>query len=375
MLPVSSISIAANELRTLLSEQIADVDEGSISISHPKEMKADKSVQGLNLFFYRVEFGAHPADVSTENPFYVRLHCLITALGSDVVIPGPGGGNTITGGENDLRLIGEVMRVLHEHPLVPLHNSNQSQPLRLEVVFLPLSLDDLNHVWSTQGETAYRISIAYEFFLVPVPLATPVKKGPKIGSIGVQVQPDLSETPLPSGGFGVRSDSPEVPYVAINTDRRDWSPHLCFLVNDVELHYVLSLPDSAAMDNLSIMLAGAEGAEIQLVWEPWEWDFAVSEGGWGSAVADTITPLAIIPVDNDPALPLSSHVIDPKNIDLRLKQTVSLPFAVPPTENQRRQGVLYAIREWQRPRPQAEPETIILRSNPLLVSIYHEEEA
>ena len=370
MLPVSSISIAANELRTLLSQQIADVDEANISISHPKEMKANNSVQGLNLFFYRVEFGAFPSDATPDNPFYVRLHCLITALGSDEQIPGPGGGNTITGGENDLRLIGEVMRVLHENPLVPLNDSDQ--PLRLEVVYLPLSLDDLNHVWSTQGETAYRLSVAYEFFLVPIPLSSPVKKGPRVGAIGIRVQPDLTHKPMPSEGFGLATNSPQVPYVAINTDHSNWSPHICFIDDDSELYYVLSLPDTTT-DNLHILLAGEQGSEIQLVWEPWQWDFSLNVGGWGHSVADATTPVASIPVVTDPDNPLFSHVIDPNAVDLRLNQTVSLPFSGAPTENQRRQGVLYAVRHWLRPRPQAEPELVSLRSNPLLVSLYREE--
>jgi hypothetical protein len=375
MLPVSSFSIAATQLRQLLADEITDLDARNIHISHPKDVNVNNTVQALNLFFYRVEYGGYPSDVSSHDPFYVRLHCLVTALGSDETTGGGGGGGggptTVTAGENDLRLIGEVMRVLHENSSIPLADENQ--PLMLQAVYLPLSLDDLNHVWSTQADTAYRLSIAYEFALVPVPLTSATRSSPLVGAVGIDTQANLSQPQLPQDGFNVSASSPEVPRVVINTQRANWTPHICFLQDSQTLRYVLRIPDTQSTTDCEVLVAGAEGATVQLVWESWHWDYDSNSGGWSPEEPDSSTPEAQIPSDDDPSNPLLANIIDPQAIDTRLQHSVTLPFTAPPAEDERRQALLYAVRQWERVRPQADVEVITVRSNPLLVSIYHEE--
>ena len=91
------------------------------------------------------------------------------------------GNGATSAGENDLRLIGEVMRVLHEQPVVSLDGGTASKVASLEIVPHPLNLDNLNHIWSTQGDTAYRLSVAYEMALAPIPLAREAESSPKAG--------------------------------------------------------------------------------------------------------------------------------------------------------------------------------------------------
>ena len=112
MVAISSLSVAANELRTLLQTEIVDVDVEQIKIGHPKETFGDmkKDMNHLNLFFYNVQYDGYPVDGLSTDPFYVRLYCLITAVGAKK--------SNLSAGENDLRLIGEVMRVLHEQPVI-----------------------------------------------------------------------------------------------------------------------------------------------------------------------------------------------------------------------------------------------------------------
>ena len=103
MLPVSAMSDAANKLRNLLLDRIDDLDDVKrIRIGHPKDtledMEKDKDKNHLNLFFYNVSYDGYPADGLSEDPFYVRLHCLITAVGAKKSSP--------SAGENDLRLNG-----------------------------------------------------------------------------------------------------------------------------------------------------------------------------------------------------------------------------------------------------------------------------
>lgn len=373
MIPVSSFSVAARHLRQTLADNITDVDVNHIYITNPKDLDADKSQQSLNLFFYRVEYSGYPADGKLDDPFYARMHCLITALGVDETIGRGPDKDTISAGENDLRLISEVMRVLHQNPIINL--SDMGHPLHLQAVFLPLSLDNLNHLWVTQGETdnAYRISVAYEFALAPIPLTIPTLTHPRVGGIGFDVNANIRQPLLPDGGFKPSIASPEVPRVVVNTTQTDWTPQICFLVGNQTLHYVLRLPETTGVNEFDILIAGAEGSSVKLIWEPWEWNYENNKGGWSEEVADTITPAATIPMDDDPSNPLVTNVIDPSAIETRLRQNVRFPFTDPPADGVRRQAMLYAVREVLRPRPQSAPQKIVLRSNPLLVSLYPEE--
>ena len=121
MVEVSSLSVAANELRKLLQKEINDLPISQIKIGHPKdtfEGIVDDSVN-LNLFFYNVQYDGYPSDGLSENPFYVRVYCLITAVSGKSSKPSPG--------ENDLRLVGEVMRVLHEKPMISVNDGNNNE--------------------------------------------------------------------------------------------------------------------------------------------------------------------------------------------------------------------------------------------------------
>jgi hypothetical protein len=155
MLPVSAMSDAANKLRNLLQKEIDDLLVGQIKIGHPKDTfdgLAEDGLNYLNLFFYNVQYDGFPSDGLSEDPFYVRLYCLITAVSGKTSKPSPG--------ENDLRLVGEVMRVLHEQPVISVDDGNNSEIAQLQIVPHTLNLDNLNHIWSTQGDTPYRLSVA-----------------------------------------------------------------------------------------------------------------------------------------------------------------------------------------------------------------------
>lgn len=344
MLPVSALSDAANKLRSLLLAQIDDLDDAKrIKIGHPKdtfeEIEKVKDKNQLNLFFYNVGYDGTPADGSSEDPFYVRLHCLITAVGAKNGSP--------SAGENDLRLIGEVMRVLHQHPVISVDDLAQEEIAQLQVVPHPLNLDNLNHIWSTQGDTAYRLSVAYEMALAPVPLAKAVEKSPRIAEIGVRVEPDMDPEPLPANGFGIEISTTIIPKVTVNTRRSDWSPRICFVDETKEcLTYTLLVPTSqlpaAGSLSLKVLVAGKPSDQIELVWESWN-----PSTGWQKADASQTETL-----DTDS--------IDPEAYDPTLAVDIDLPI------QDKGQATLYAERAWQRP----DGSTVTLRSNPLLVTVY-----
>jgi hypothetical protein len=271
MVAISSLSVAANELRTLLQQEIAGLDVDQIRIGHPKDtfddMKKDKN--HLNLFFYNVQYDGYPSDGLSEDPFYVRLYCLITAVGAKKGSPSPG--------ENDLRLVGEVMRVLHEHSVISVDGGNNGEIAQLQIVPHPLNLDNLNHIWSTQGDTAYRLSVAYEMALPPIPLAEAVERSSLVGEIGTRVQGDMDREPLPAGGFGITASGPIVPGIKVDASRSNWTPHVCFVyLNACTYTLAFKKGSQALMDFLPrIWVAADANARIDLVWEKWQ-----SDSGW-----------------------------------------------------------------------------------------------
>lgn len=347
MLPVSAISDAATRLRTLLIGNIDDLaDLNQVKIGHPKETLATmvSDLNSVNLFFYRVGYDGYPADGTSDNPFYVRLYCLVTAVGATPTDSGP------STGENDLRLIGEIMRVLHEHPLVMVENKDGDSVAELQVVPHSLDLDSLNHIWSTQGDVAYRLSVAYEMSLAPVPLAEPVEHAPRVGAIGVEAWPHTRYVPLPPDGFGIEASPRQVSRVEIDTVPPGWQPHVCFADTAEEvLSYHLVVPKSALPAGtalpLKVALAGKSGDDVQLVWETWN-----SSDGW-------------VREDSTQDETFGGDTIDPNSFFDPLKPAMLADVELPIDDVG--QALFYAERQWTA----GDGSTRSVRSNPILVSV------
>jgi len=345
MVVVSSLSVAANELRALLQKEIGndDLPIGQIKIGHPKDMFADIEENNiyLNLFVYNVQYDGYPSDGLSEDPFYVRLYCLITAVSGKNINPSPG--------ENDLRLIGEVMRILHEHPIISVDVGDNGEIAQLQIVPHTLNLDNLNHIWSTQGDTAYRLSVAYEMALAPIPLTEAVERSSRVGEIGTRVRSNMDRELLPDDGFGIQTSTPVVPRVTVDVRKPDWSPHICFFDEaNSNLAYTLLVPKSQlpapGLLPLKVLVAGSPTTQVELVWESWK-----SSTGWkksGSSQNESI----------------NTETIDPENFDSGLAADIDLPI------QDNGQATLYAERAWERP----DGSTVTLRSNPLLVTVYKE---
>lgn len=389
MVAATSFSVVAKKLRHELAMGIVDLEESSISISHPKDAKPLTSHNSLNLFFYRIEDEEFPVDGLSKNPVFVGLNCLITAYGideKDTEEGGAGGGQgggqgagavaeaeevdiKISSGENDLRIIGEVMRVLHENPILKVTENDQS--MHLQSIRLPLSLDDINHIWSTQADTAYRLSVAYQFSLIPLPFRKVEQKSPLVTGVGANIYSHLHPPVLPATGFSVHISRPIVNRTVIDTKSDDWAPHICFINNENELSYILEIDDKELNLERNVLIAGKSGTELQFYWELWEWNLLENKGGWKPPVPDAQSTSITIPVDDGILQTLHPNVIDPDNIDTRLKFKVVIPVELPPVDDVRLQASLYVIRKQTRYRPQADPYFINIRSNLLAVTIVH----
>jgi hypothetical protein len=348
MLPVSAMSDAANKLRNVLLDQIDDLDDVKrIRIGHPNDTIGgmDAGLNNLNLFFYNVSYDGYPADGLSADPFYVRLYCLITAVGAKTDSLSP------SAGENDLRLIGEVMRVLHQQPVLSVDGGNGVEVAELQVVPHSLDLDNLNHIWSTQGDTAYRLSVAYEMSLAPVPLSEAVERSALVGETGTGVRADMDRELLPDGGFGIDTTAPVVPGIAVDVNKPDWSPHICFVDEaKSELAYSVlklksELPASGFLQ-LKVFVAGKISGQVDLVWDTWS-----ATTGWVRTGASQTGTIAADRVDPD-------QFFNP--LDPTLALAIDLPI------QDKGQATLYAERSWQRP----DGSTVTLRSNPLLVTVY-----
>ena len=167
---VSGISVAARAFRELLVDKLSldSADPVKISIGPPAEaFPEDKpsTTEDLNLFFFHVESGGYPPDDSPREPQFLRVYCLITSLAQSSTT----GSDLYSAGEGDLRLIGNVMRHLHENPVLRVPETGPIA--ELQIVLSSFSAEDMGHVWASQRETSSRLSVVYELALVPVPMA------------------------------------------------------------------------------------------------------------------------------------------------------------------------------------------------------------
>ncbi len=353
MLPASSLSSAAHGLRNLFLDNIADISAlDNIRIGHPadnvKEL-VDLDDHCLNLFFYDVAYDGYPADGSSDNPFFVRLHCLITAVSfqtTEPESPGSSSERDVSKGENELRLIGEVMRILHQQPLLSISDPAGQPVAMLQVVPNALNLDNLNHIWSTQNDISYRLSVAYEMALAPVPYSLAVDPVPLVGDSRMVVWGAMSRAPG-SEREGEISLKPQVEYLQVDTSVDSWIPHICAVQtlpdSSKQLHYVFRLEGdlNAAVD---ILIAGKSGGTVKLLWNVWLKKTDNSIVAWKEAIADTKTPLD--KVINAATTGFDPATVDPANIHNQSLFQVLLPDDVKAVNTKTWQAVLYAVQEW-----------------------------
>ena len=170
-----SLPLVALEIRSKLVNATG-LDASQVIIGPPheaarqQEKAPDKDY--LCVFFYNTGYSGFPADAASNDPLYMSAFCLITALG------GRPSSGTPTPGESELNLIGAVLEYFHRNPVLKMERDGVK--LHIQIVPAQLSLDDINHLWATQNNTPSRLSIAYEFVWLPVPLAVRTEDDGKI---------------------------------------------------------------------------------------------------------------------------------------------------------------------------------------------------
>lgn len=317
-IPPSSLSRVCRSVADFLSAQVeANLHSVRVLIGGPAEAaKEAETEHRLNLFFYLIEpFGFGPDPAAGES-WLVRLHCLITPFS---VAESP-----VSAGENDLRLLGEVLRAFHESPVLPLLDVD-GRKVRLQAVLNPLTLDQINHLWATQGDVGYRLSLAYELTLVPILPRTPAVEGPLVSGVSLEVRGELD-----------------------HGSQADWAPRICLVVDGTcqeSLRLAVGSPELAAFEP-RVWIAGEPGSPVILRWEAWE-----REDGW-RAFPETVPAQA------------TSTRIDPEAATTAATTSAPLPWKDRPG-----QLMLYAVRSATRP---SDGLAMEVRSNPVLLSLFEE---
>jgi hypothetical protein len=272
----------------------------------------------------------------------MRLYCLITAFGAK--------DEAQNAGENELKLLGEVMRIFHETPVLAVVGVNGEQ-VRLQVVFIPISDEQINQIWSTQGETTYRPSILYEMALAPI-MPSDLRVEPSlVAAIGQQAYSSIEQR---HAAFTRSAKYPRVPLTVVNTQNLQWAPQICWIYQN-SCQYTLSL-DAGDPEFIEftpqVWLVGDTDESVQLVWNVWD------SKGWRPA---SVAPIEAVPFN---------ECIDPDNIPATIQGTfpieLTLPFT-PPPETNAGQLLLYAIRTYTSVEDQPPIE---IRSNPILINMY-----
>lgn len=237
-IPIPSI---LSEIARHLSERVntdvsgrPQVRIGPPADADPGDANTDPIV---NLFIYRVEPSGFYPDATSNDPFHIRLFLLVTAYSSTTTIPGDN--TVVSAGEINLRLLGSIMQLFHENPVQqimltranPVSGEEEEIRTELQIVFKPLSSEEINQIWATQASTAYRASLAYELALAPVTPWMSRAPAPPAGSAEIIVTPFEQQAIAEDGNAGPSGIRPpfnpvSAPEAALVQAGKDTPPEL-----------------------------------------------------------------------------------------------------------------------------------------------------
>lgn len=354
----SSIYESAELMRDQLDTRLFNGQDVDVMIGQPKEAAATAAVPDqkavLNLFFYKIQPPGFFPDTGPHETWRVRLHCLVTAFGS-----------SDTEGEDELKIVGQVLRYFHENPTLKGTTVGFPTSYWLEVIFQPLSTEEINQLWATFGDVAYRPSLTYEVSLVPVePKVTAVPAPPVVsGGPSSDVAPDSEpayESP-PGAPVVVTIDR-----IDIDLSRQDWAPAIAFIVAGKALPSVTRpWSDVEAGGNgifANLWVAGTKDTKIDLVWQS-----AVS-GSWAD-LPNLLKEQVGIPPQSNPENQLTLDPAVTASAVQKLKITkasvkpgdLGIEAASPELPNSATQFLIYARRKL------ADGSSVM--SNPLILNI------
>ncbi len=333
-IPDSSLYLACNAVADAISTGIqANTHAIKVYIGAPADISSKTDENRLNLFFYRFEPSGFHAGTHPHDPWRIRIFCLATCMAE----------NGDDQGKDDLRLMGLVMSYLHENRILPSVTVGD-ETVRLQAIFAPATDEQINQIWSTQGETTYRPSVIYEIALVPIMPETLRGEPPRVGFTGLETVADMAHRYDPFAG-NVRA--PEISAESVSQTNPAWVPVICWVRSgECQASFSIDVDGTdPATVTPELWIAGHNGDSVDLEWQVWE------DEEWSTQAGSSLV--------------ISSTAIDPENIPVGLP-TVALP-SLTVGGHDRWQLLLYATRDYQ---PFAGAPSVILRSNPILISLY-----
>lgn len=185
----TAIGMVSESLRTLLVEEMTLTPAVDVTILAPDETGGDRRI---NLFLYRVHENVTLKNAEwrvkrgaptqlTPPPLALNLYYLLTSYAPN---------DPLTGNATAHAILGEAMRVFHQHAIVP--NNRLVSGLRdareqIQIMLSALDLEELSRVWGTFSHP-FRLSVMYEVSVVELELLGEQPMGKRVQQVGV---PDI----------------------------------------------------------------------------------------------------------------------------------------------------------------------------------------
>lgn len=252
------------------------VEIGNPAQFHPRPQNAAPLV---TVWVYSIEFENTGLLVAPDSAQALRLNTLFTAYCTAGATPQESGGTF------ELRILSHIIRLFMEEPeFGPVRITNAlpvgpaadliTSDLMIEARPRSIDVEDTNHIWSTQGDTPQRTSVAYSISFAVVTPSLPGNEGPSV--IQAFLEDPLAADPQE---VGVRPQMPgpmPEPRVALGVLALQIgtpaSPHL---VPEI------SLTAGAGDHDLAVVAISEAEETLELNLETWDG----ASGGWLDATA------------------------------------------------------------------------------------------
>jgi hypothetical protein len=183
----TAIGMVSESLRNLLLAEMQLTPAVKVTILAPDETGGD--LPRINLFLYRIlensalknlDWQVKRGDRSriVPPPLSLNLYYLMTPYAQN---------DSLTGNTTSHAILGEAMRVFHEHAVVPqnaLVEGLRGAAEQIKIMLNPLDPDELGQVWSTFSQP-FRLSVMYEVSVVQLELRSEQPMSKRVEKTGV----------------------------------------------------------------------------------------------------------------------------------------------------------------------------------------------
>ena len=172
----TAIGMVSSSLRNLLVAEMQLNLTVDVTILAPDENGSDRRI---NLFLYRVEENPFLRNADPRvDPATQRLLPTPVSLGLNYLMTAYAPNDAQTGNSTAHQILGEAMRVLHDHPVLPpeyLENGLHDAREELRIVNEPLDPEELSRIWATFDQP-FRLSVLYRVATVQLDAASALQQ-------------------------------------------------------------------------------------------------------------------------------------------------------------------------------------------------------